>query len=307
MNKLYRMKEENNKIQDSTHHIKKKNGILYVVSTPIGNLEDITLRALKTLKTVDLIAAENIQHTKGLCRHHGVHTRLTSYNQHNRRHKGPELIKRLNSGVHIALVTNAGTPAISDPGSMLVDMALNEDIRVSPIPGPSAVIAALSASGMQVDRFLFLGFLSNKTNKRKKELATISHENRTLVFYEAPHRVVAMLDDLKTVLGDRQIVVLRELTKVYEEIKRGTVGSILEELQKNDIRGEFTLVVAGKRDDNEKSVSNVDLRKEIEKIIIKGDEGIRDLSTRISKEKGLTYRTVYKECLAVKKAVKEKS
>ena len=165
MSKLYRMKEENNKIQDSTHHIKKKNGILYVVSTPIGNLEDITLRALKTLKTVDLIAAENIQHTKGLCRHHGVHTRLTSYNQHNRRHKGPELIKRLNSGVHIALVTNAGTPAISDPGSMLVDMALNEDIRVSPIPGPSAVIAALSASGMQVDRFLFLGFLSNKINK----------------------------------------------------------------------------------------------------------------------------------------------
>lgn len=301
------MKEENNEIQDSTHHAKKKNGILYVVSTPIGNLEDITFRALKTLKTVDLIAAENIRHTKGLCRHHGVHTRLTSYNQHNRRHKGPELIKRLKSGVHIALVTNAGTPAISDPGSMLVDMALNGDIRVSPIPGPCAVIAALSASGMQVDRFLFLGFLSNKTNKRKKELATISHEKRTLVFYEAPHRVVAMLDDLKTVLGDRQIVVLRELTKVYEEVKRGTVGSILEELQKNDIRGEFTLVVAGKRDDNEKSVSNVDLRKEIEKFLIKGDEGIRDLSTRISKEKGLTYRTVYKECLAVKKAVKEKS
>lgn len=220
-------------------------GTLYIVSTPIGNLEDITLRALKILKSVDLIAAENVKHSKGLCRHYGIKTRLTSYHQHNRNVKGPELIKRLLSGSDVALVTNAGTPAVSDPGGMLINQVLERNINVSPIPGPSAVIAALSVSGLRVDRFLFIGFLSNKPSRRRKELRNLISEPRTMVFFESPHRIKAMLMDIKEILGDRQIVVLRELTKVYEEIKRGSVSSVLDELEEGKIRGEFTLVVAG--------------------------------------------------------------
>jgi 16S rRNA (cytidine1402-2'-O)-methyltransferase len=232
------------KIQNPRSEIKNC-GTLYIVSTPIGNLEDITLRALKILKSVDLIAAENVKHSKGLCRHYGIETRLTSYHQHNRNIKGPELIRRLKSGLDIALVTNAGTPAVSDPGGWLINQVLEHNINVSPIPGPSAVMAALSVSGFRVDRFLFIGFLSNKPSRRRKELRNLISEPRTMVFFEAPHRIKAMLMDIKEILGDRQIVVLRELTKVYEEIKRGFVSSILEKLDEGKIRGEFTLVVAG--------------------------------------------------------------
>jgi len=220
-------------------------GTLYIVSTPIGNLEDITLRALKILKSVDLIAAENVKHSKGLCRHYDIQTRLTSYHQHNRNTRGPELIRKLKSGFDIALVTNAGTPAVSDPGGLLINQVLEHNINVSPIPGPCAVVAALSVSGLRVDRFLFIGFLSNKPSRRRKELRNLISEPRTMVFFEGPHRIKAMLMDIKEILGDRQIVVLRELTKMYEEIKRGLVGSILEKLDESKIRGEFTLVVEG--------------------------------------------------------------
>ncbi|MBN1849027.1 MAG: 16S rRNA (cytidine(1402)-2'-O)-methyltransferase [Deltaproteobacteria bacterium] len=295
------MKDGGNKIQDSYDQTSIRNGVLYIVPTPIGNLEDITLRALKILRAVELIAAENIRHTKGLCGHYGIKTRLTSYNQHNHKQKGPILIRRLKSGTHVALVTNAGTPAISDPGSMLADMALDEGITVSPIPGPSAVTAALSASGMQGDRFLFLGFLSNKAGKRKKELEMISHEPRTMVFYEAPHRILDMLKDLKTVLGNRRIVLFRELSKLYEEVKRAPVDLLLEELQKHDIRGEFTLVVEGEKNHPKGKGLQSELYAEIERMLKKGDPGIRDLATLLSKEKGLSYRTAYRECLAVKR------
>ncbi|UCF55853.1 MAG: 16S rRNA (cytidine(1402)-2'-O)-methyltransferase, partial [Deltaproteobacteria bacterium] len=179
-------------------------GILYIVSTPIGNLEDITLRALRILKSVDLIAAESVKHSRGLCQHYGIKTRLISYNQHNQQEKGPELIRRLKSGSDIALVTNAGTPGVSDPGSLLINQAMEKNINVSPIPGPSAVIAALSVSGLQAERFLFLGFLPNRSSKRRKELKNLISEHRTMVFFEAPHRLQAMLTDLKEILGDRQ-------------------------------------------------------------------------------------------------------
>ena len=282
-----------------------KKGILYVVSTPIGNLEDITLRALKTLKDVDLIAAENVRHTKGLCRHYDVRTKITSYNQHNHKHKGPNILKKIKSGLNIALVTSAGTPAISDPGSLLINMALNEGIQASPIPGPSAVITALSVAGMRMDQFLFMGFLPNKANKRRKELERIVNESRTIVFFEAPHRLMAMLKDVKELFGDRQVVVLKELTKMFEEVKRGSAGFILDEIQKQDIRGEFTVVMAGKDDADEQGGVNQKVLEEIEQMLKEKKLGAKGIATRISEQKGLNYRTIYKACLALQKELNE--
>ena len=278
-------------------------GTLYVVSTPIGNLEDVTLRALKILKDVDLIAAENTRQTRVFCGHYDIKTRLISYHQHNQRPRGRELIERLKNGSDIALVTSAGTPSISDPGSLLVNMALGNGIRVSPIPGPSAAIAALSVSGLHVDRFLFLGFLSNRTGKRKKELRDLAHEQRCMVFYEAPHRIKAMLKDICEILGDRHVVVLRELTKIYEEIKRGPVSLILKELDDHVLKGEFTVVLAGaEKRENEDFVDNK-TRDIIKRLLHENKMGVKEIATRLSKEFNLNYRTVYKEGLIIKKAM----
>lgn len=280
-----------------------ESGTLYVVSTPIGNLEDVTLRALKILKDVDLIAAENTSQTRGFCSHYNIKTRLISYHQHNQRSRGPELIERLKKGSDIALVTSAGTPSISDPGSLLVNMALGNGIRVSPIPGPSAAIAALSVSGLHVDRFLFLGFLSNKTGKRKKELRDLAHEQRCMVFYEAPHRIKAMLKDMNEVLGDRYVVILRELTKIYEEIKRGTVSLILKELDDHILKGEFTVVLAGAEKKEDEDFVDNKVRDTIKRLLLERKMGVKEVATRLSKEFGLNYRTVYKEGLIIKKAM----
>jgi 16S rRNA (cytidine1402-2'-O)-methyltransferase len=280
-----------------------KPGTLYVVSTPIGNLEDVTLRALKILKDVDLIAAENTHQTRGFCSHYNIKTGLISYHQHNQRSRGPELIERLKKGSDIALVTSAGTPSISDPGSLLVNMALGNGIRVSPIPGPSAAIAALSVSGLHVDRFLFLGFLSNKTGKRKKELRDLAHEQRCMVFYEAPHRIKAMLKDMNEVLGDRYVVILRELTKIYEEIKRGTVSLILKELDDHILKGEFTVVLAGVEKREDEDLVGNKVRDTIKRLLLEKKMGVKQIATRLSKEFGLNYRTVYKEGLIIKKAM----
>ena len=217
---------------DSNKNQSRDSGTLYVVSTPIGNLKDITIRALDILNGVDMIAAENATHSKSLCYHYNIQTRLTSYNQHNHKAKGPELIKRIQNGSDIALITNAGTPAISDPGSLLVNLAVENGIRVSPVPGVSAVITALSVSGLKMDRFVFMGFLPNRSGKRKNELKKVAQEARVMVFYEAPRRIVSMLKDILDIFGNRQLILLRELTKVYEEIIRGPVNFILEELKK---------------------------------------------------------------------------
>ena len=280
-----------------------KSGTLYIVSTPIGNLEDITLRALRILKSVDLIAAENVRHSKRLCQHHGIKTRLSRYNQHNQRIKGPDLIRRMKSGLDIALVTNAGTPAVSDPGVLLVHQAVEENIRVSTIPGPSAPIAALSLSGLRTDRFLFLGFLSNRSSKRRKELKDLISETHTTVLFEAPHRLKAMLEDINEILGDRQIVVLREMTKLYEEAKRGSASSLLKQLDAKKIKGEFTIVVAGKEREEEDHVIGERTQKRIEKLLKEERKGIKEIARQLSGEEGLTYRRLYKECLSIKKAI----
>jgi len=276
-------------------------GTLYAVSTPIGNLEDITLRALRTLKSVDMIAAENVTHTRGLCTHYGIKSRLTSYNQHNRYAKTPELIKRLKSGLDLALVTDAGTPGISDPGVHLINRALEEEIRVTPIPGPSALIAALSVSGLATEQFLFLGFLSNKQGRRKKELKKLASEPHTMVFFEAPHRVKDMLSDLREILGDRQMVMHREMTKVFEEVKRGPVSHILKHLAPGSrIRGEFTLVVEGSGKEKAIHALSHETLGRIDELLAEPKMSVRDIAGLISSQEGLTYRQVYKECLVRK-------
>ena len=278
-------------------------GTLYIVSTPIGNLEDITLRALETLKGVDLIAAEGVRHSMGLCRHYGIKTRLTSYNQHNRKVKGPELINKLKAGYDIALITNAGTPGVSDPGVSLIRQALEESITVSPIPGPSAVTAALSVSGLPGDRFRFLGFISNRAGRRKKELMDLVSEPQTMVFFEAPHRIRAFLTDLKEIFGDRWIVLVREQTKLHEEVLCGSANSLLERLKGNRLRGEFTIVVSGRGE--EKAPPSIDeaTKERIESLLKDGKMSLKDIAKLISAERGVIYRTVYKECLAVKKGI----
>jgi 16S rRNA (cytidine1402-2'-O)-methyltransferase len=283
-----------------------KRGTLYIVSTPIGNLEDITLRALNTLKHVDVIAAEGVRHSMGLCRHYGIKTRLTRYNQHNRKVKGPELIRKLKSGSDIALITNAGTPGVSDPGVFLICQALEENVTVSPIPGPSAVTSALSVSGLPGDRFRFLGFISNRSSRRKKDLKALVSEKQTMVFFEAPHRIRAMLMDMREIFEDRQIVLVREQTKLHEEVIRGSARSLLERLKGNKLRGEFTLVVSGRDDEKDAPSIDEETKESIKYLLKEGNTSLRDIATKLSAEKGVAYRTVYKECLSIKKEIERR-
>ncbi|MBM4306609.1 MAG: 16S rRNA (cytidine(1402)-2'-O)-methyltransferase [Deltaproteobacteria bacterium] len=224
----------------------KKQGILYIVSTPIGNLEDITLRALRILKEVDLIAAEDTRHTLLLLRHFGIHVPMTSFFEGNELKKRDFILTRLNQGERIALVSDAGTPGISDPGYRLIRLAIENEIPVISIPGPSALITALSVSGLPTDAFLFKGFLPNKSKKRRDLLKQLEEVKETLIFYESPHRLTETLEDIFEVLGDREIVLTRELTKMYEEVRRGKVSEIRNQIGENKLKGEITLVVSGK-------------------------------------------------------------
>jgi 16S rRNA (cytidine1402-2'-O)-methyltransferase len=220
-------------------------GILYLVSTPIGNLEDITLRALRVLKEVDVVAAEDTRHTGLLLKHYGIEKRLESYHDFNKEKKAPTLIEELKSGRSIAVTSDAGTPGISDPCYLLVKLAIQENIKVVPVPGASAFLPALVISGLPTDRFAFEGFLPAKSGKRKKRLEELQKEKRTLIFYESPHRLLKTLEDIANILGERKMVVARELTKKFEEIKRGTSSEIREYFEKNKVRGELVVVAEG--------------------------------------------------------------
>ena len=228
--------------------IQANSGILYVVSTPIGNLSDITVRALEVLKQVDLIAAEDTRHTGILLKNYSIATPLTSYHDFNKEKKAPELIQKILSGNSIALVSDAGTPGISDPGYLLIKLAIENQIQIIPIPGPAAFISALVVSGLPTDKFVFEGFLPTKPQKRKKRLEELVQEKRTLIFYESPYRLLRFLEEVKQVMGDRRISVARELTKKFEEVKRGTISEVQEYFQKGKIRGELVIVVEGKQD-----------------------------------------------------------
>jgi len=218
-------------------------GTLFVVATPIGNLEDITLRALRVLKEVDVIACEDTRRTRALLSHFDIHTPTVSYFEHNKLARGPQLLRQLAEGRSIALVTDAGTPGISDPGFMLVRDARAAGIPVVPVPGPAAVAAVLSAAGIPADRFVFDGFLPIKPGRRVNRLTALRELETTIVLYESPHRILATLEAIATVFGDREIVVGRELTKQFEEIVRAAATAHHERLAAAGVRGEFTVVI----------------------------------------------------------------
>ncbi|MBU4589503.1 MAG: 16S rRNA (cytidine(1402)-2'-O)-methyltransferase [Candidatus Omnitrophica bacterium] len=220
-------------------------GKLFIVATPIGNLKDITFRAVETLKEVDLIACEDTRHTKKLLSHYGITTPTTSYFEHNKVRKGEYLTRLLSEGRTIALVSDSGTPGISDPGFKIINLAIQSEIPVTVIPGPSAIIAALVESGMPTDSFIFQGFLSNKGAKRRKQILALKKEKRTIILYESPHRVLKTLADILDILGDREIAIARELTKIFEETLRLKASMAIQHLTKHSPRGEFTLIIKG--------------------------------------------------------------
>ena len=236
---------ENSVNQDDSPKTAAVAGTLYLVATPIGNLEDITHRALKVLSSVDLIAAEDTRKTKILLDHYSIGKPMVSYFSYNERHRTPQLIEKLQDGQSIALVSDAGTPGISDPAYHIVQSCLAAGIPIIPIPGPSAFVSALIVSGLPTDRFVFEGFLPIKKG-RKTKLGLLSSEPRTIVLYESPHRVLKTLEEIRTVFGERHVVVARELTEKFEEIVRGPISSVLEELHRKQTRGEYVLVIEGR-------------------------------------------------------------
>lgn len=221
-------------------------GILYLVATPIGNLEDITLRAIRTLKEVDLVVCEDTRVTGKLLAHFEIKKPLESFFEHTEQVKSGKIAGYLKGGQNVALVTDAGMPGICDPGYRLVKEAVDAGVRVIPIPGPSASLSALAASGLPTDQFVFVGFLPQKQGKRQNFLKNLLEEKRTIIAYESPHRLLFALQDILEVLGDRQICVAREITKIYEEFVRGSVSNVLEKFKDKEIKGEITLVISGR-------------------------------------------------------------
>ena len=218
-------------------------GTLYIVSTPIGNLEDITLRAIRILKEVDLIAAEDTRHTKILLDRYGINKKLVSFYSYNQLRRKDEVVDFLVEGKNVALVSDSGTPGISDPGFVLIKSAVEKNIQIIPIPGPTALIAALTVSGKHSNKFVFEGFLSNKASQRRKRLEFLKNEDRTIVLYESCHRITKLLGDILDVMGDTDLVVARELTKKFEDVKREKVSFLLEHFTKTKPKGEFVVVI----------------------------------------------------------------
>jgi 16S rRNA (cytidine1402-2'-O)-methyltransferase len=271
---------------------------LYVVATPIGNLEDITLRALRTLAGVDLIAAEDTRHTARLLSHFGIHTPLVSCHEHNEAQRVTELIAKIRAGTAVALVSDAGTPMLSDPGYRLVTAAVDQGLAVIPVPGVSAAITALSAAGLATDSFVFVGFAPKKKGRRMAWLEALAADPRTLVFYESPRRMVAFLEDLEKVMGPRQAVLARELTKLHEEFVRGTLSELVSSLAgRTGVKGECTLLVAGAAPD---APVGADVLEETLKALL-AEPGARlsavtrDVATRL----GLPRKQVYAMALAI--------
>ncbi|NLU53153.1 MAG: 16S rRNA (cytidine(1402)-2'-O)-methyltransferase [Clostridiaceae bacterium] len=269
-------------------------GILYLVSTPIGNLEDITYRAVRILGEVDLIAAEDTRHTIKLLNHLGIKKPMISYHDNNRISRLKELIEKLQSGINIALVSDAGTPGISDPGEELVVMAIENGIKVTAVPGCSASVTALILSGLSTGRFAFEGFLPQKHSERVKFLEGIKYEDRTLIFYEGPHRIKDMLSDLLKVFGERKCAVLRELTKLHEEAVRGTVSEVLAHFEANEPRGEFVVVVEGSKEParENKDFSNLTVEEHVNMYMEKGHSRM-DAMKLAAKDRGISKREIY--------------
>ena len=272
-------------------------GTLYVVATPIGNLEDITYRAVRILNQVDLVAAEDTRHSRKLFAHFGIHKPLVSYHDHNEQQRQEELLLRLQAGENIALISDAGTPCIADPGYRLIASCHAAGITVVPIPGPSAIITALSAAGVSTERFAFEGYLPQRTKARGDLLRQLNGEQRTLVFYEAPHRLAATLADLVEIMGaERPLVVARELTKLYEEFFRGTAAEALTRFTQEPARGELVLMIPPSSQGPQMNV-----RDALRKLLNESDLSRREAVKLIAKEYGLSGSDVYRESLSLAK------
>jgi 16S rRNA (cytidine1402-2'-O)-methyltransferase len=270
---------------------------LFVVATPIGNLEDITFRAVRTLKEVDAIACEDTRQTQKLLNHYGIEKRTVSYHEHNEMTRAAELIMEMEQGASIALVTDAGMPGISDPGFRLISLAIRHHIPVVPLPGPAAFLAALVASGMPTDSFRFSGFLPPKSGQRRKLLESIKDSPRTQIFYEAPHRLIESLEDIVATLGPhRHVVIAREVTKLHEEFIRGQVAEVLDTMKARDeVRGEITLLI-GKADEyGAPVVQQKNVRQRMREMMKAENIDEKDAMKRVAKEMGVSKSDVYRE------------
>ena len=272
---------------------------LYLVGTPIGNLEDITLRALRVLKEVDVIACEDTRQTQKLLNHYAIQTRTTSYHEHNEVTRSAELVKQIQEGTNVALVTDAGMPGISDPGYRLITLAIRHHIPVIPVPGASAFLAALVASGLPADSFRFSGFLPAKRGERRAALEAIKNSPRTQVFYEAPHRILETLTDVAEILGEtRGVVIAREVTKLHEEFLRGRSGDVLRTLNAREaIRGEITLLI-GKHEEGHvapAAVGRPSVRQRVDQIMAEEKIDEKAALKKVAKERGVSKSEVYRE------------
>ena len=283
------------KSQKSSQH--EAGSCLYLVATPIGNLEDMTVRALRILKEVDVIAAEDTRNTKKLCNYFDISTPLISYHEHNIEVGGEKLLQYLRDGKSIALVSDAGLPCISDPGADIVEKAIEEDIAVVPIPGANAALTALIASGISPQPFYFFGFLNRNKKDRREQLEKLLKREETLVFYEAPHRIKDTLKDLQLVLGNRKITLARELTKKFEEFLRGTIEEAIEWASKTEIRGEFVIVLEGNSNPpeevDETYWTSMSLVEHVDYIIEETGINSKDAIKEVAKLRGLPKRDVY--------------
>ena len=274
-------------------------GKLYLCATPIGNLEDITLRVLETLKSVDIIAAEDTRHTLKLLNHYGIKAKLTSYHEHNKYDKAAALVQDLLSGKNIALVTDAGTPAISDPGEELAKAAFEAGIEVTSLPGASALVVALSMSPLSSRRFVFEGFLPSEKKERREVLESLREETRTIVLYEAPHRLKKTLKELEEVLGDRKLNLCRELTKIHEDILISTISELLVYFEANEPRGEMVLIIEGKDKEElkEERISSWEEMSIEEHVRFYTDQGFEEKEAMkiAAKDRGISKRDIYEE------------
>jgi len=273
----------------------RNSGVLYVVATPIGNLEDITYRAVRVLKEADLIACEDTRQTRKLLDHYGIGQPMVSYHEHNENERAQELVEKLKAGATIAQVSDAGMPGISDPGYRVVKLAIEHGIQVVPIPGASAVIAALSASGLATDAFEFRGFLPAKAGQRRTALEQVRSQQSTVIFYEAPHRIVESLEDVVRILGpERRVVIARELTKIHEEFIRGTAQEVLKMARSRELKGEITLLV-GKAETSVGSEVEKDLRTRLEDLMREQKLDEKAALKVLAKETGQSKSEVYRE------------
>lgn len=274
-----------------------RTGCLYLVATPIGNLEDITLRALRILKEADQIACEDTRHTQKLLQHYNIQKPLISYHEHNEMTRAPELVLAMEQGQQIALVSDAGMPLVSDPGYRLVTLALRHHLKVIPVPGASALLAALSASGLPNEEFLFAGFLPARSGERRRALERLRIEDRTIIFYEAPHRIEETLADASEILGDRPACLAREVTKLHEEFRRGTLSELAASLSQKPARGEITLLIGPVAAEDRATLrdSSQSLAERVDELIHQAKLDRKEALKLAAKERGLTKRAAYQE------------